>query len=175
MAYENPAKVIPFASPTRGMPTNLPPLWDAEENTHPYIQTAIASTANTAAPNTLQYAKLLQPFLKEDSLSEKERKMSDISREEIQAHIAASEARNETKIARLEGKLDLVLSKLDGVNENVKSSNANQWVIGLGLAVLIVAVVALFPVFFGMGSQIRDIVHTEVQSQVPAAPPAKKP
>jgi hypothetical protein len=111
---------------------------------------------------------------KDETLAAEGSKMSDISREEIKAHIDASEARGETKIARLEGKLDLVLSRLNDVNENVRSSKANQWVIGLGLAVLIVAVVALFPVFFGMGTQIRDMIHSEVQSQIPNTPPGKK-
>jgi hypothetical protein len=77
----------------------------------------------------------LQPLHKDETLAAEGSKMSDISREEIKAHIDASEARGETKIARLEGKLDLVLSRLNDVNENVRSSKANQWVIGLGLAV----------------------------------------
>jgi hypothetical protein len=52
----------------------------------------------------------------------------------------------------MERKLDLVLSKLDGVRDDNRSTRANQWVIGLGLAVLIVAVTSLFPVFFSIGA-----------------------
>lgn len=93
--------------------------------------------------------------------------MTDPTREEIKAEISASEARGETKITLFAGKLDLVLSKLDDVRQDNRTSRANQWVIGFGLAVLIVAVAALFPVFFSMGSQIRDLVHMEVHDQLP--------
>ena len=68
---------------------------------------------------------------------------------------------------RLEGKVDLVLSKFDALRDDNRSLRANQWVIGFGLAVLIVAVAALFPVFFSIGTQVRDPVHSEIQSQLP--------
>jgi hypothetical protein len=89
--------------------------------------------------------------------------MGDPTREEIEARIAASEARNDTKIVRLESKLDLVLSKLDAAKGDNLAIRTNQWVIAFGLAVLIVAVVALFPVFFGIGTQVRDMVDSAVQ------------
>jgi len=92
------------------------------------------------------------------------------------AKIAAAEARTDTKIARLEGKLDLVVSKLDerfdGLRDKIdalrdenRATRANQWVIGFGLAVLIIAVAALFPVFFDLGSKVRDMVDHAVQAQ----------
>jgi hypothetical protein len=91
------------------------------------------------------------------------------------AKIAAAEARTDTKIARLEGKLDLVVSKiderfdalrdkLDGLRDDNRATRANQWVIGFGLAVLIIAVAALFPVFFDLGSKVRDMVGHAVQA-----------
>ncbi len=90
--------------------------------------------------------------------------MSDLTREEMREAIAASEARGDTKIARFEGKLDLVLSKLDDVRQDNRTTRANQWVIGLGLAALIVTIVSIFPVFFDWGSKIRDLVDKEVHS-----------
>jgi hypothetical protein len=96
------------------------------------------------------------------------------SREEMKAEIGLAEARTDLKIARMEGKLDLVISKLDALSALARSDNAatrgNIWFVGLGLAVLIVAVVTLFPVFFSIGIHIRDIVHAEMQSQAPAPP-----
>lgn len=72
----------------------------------------------------------------------------------MDAKIATAEARTDTKIARVEGKLDVVISKLDGLREDNRAlrddnraTRANQWVIGFGLALLIIAVAALFPVF----------------------------
>ncbi|MGO9399746.1 MAG: hypothetical protein ACLP19_18165 [Xanthobacteraceae bacterium] len=118
-------------------------------------------------------------------IDESDKTMADLTREEMKAEIALSEAHADTKIARMEGKLDLVLSKLDGLNvrfedarndarearttahsDNV-TTRANIWVVGLGLAVLIVAVAALLPVFFSIGAQVRDLVHNEIQSQTP--------
>lgn len=90
--------------------------------------------------------------------------MSDLTREEVKAEIAASEARGDTKIARFEGKLDLVLSKLEDVRQDNRTTRANQWVIALGLAVLIVTIVSLLPIFFDWGSKIRDLVDKEVHS-----------
>jgi hypothetical protein len=88
----------------------------------------------------------------------------------LDAKIAAAEARTDTKIMRLEGKVDLVLSnlsnmtsKFDALRDDNRAVRANQWVIGLGLAVLIVAVAALFPVFFSIGTQVRDLIHSEVK------------
>jgi hypothetical protein len=100
--------------------------------------------------------------------------MTDPTREEIKEAIGAAEARGETKIARFEGKLDLVLSKLDDVRQDNRTTRANQWVIAFGLALLIVAMVASFPAFFSIGSQIRDLVHTEVHDQLPARPSNQK-
>jgi hypothetical protein len=107
------------------------------------------------------------------------------SREEMKAEIGLAEARTDAKIARMEVKLDLVISKIDELNVRfedartdareartlARSDNAatrgNIWFVGLGLAVLIVAVVTMFPIFFSIGIHIRDIVHTEMQSQAP--------
>jgi hypothetical protein len=133
-------------------------------------------------PNILIAEKVATVYENLGALSQPGAKMSDVSREEIDAKIAASEARTEIKITRLEGKLDLVLAKIDSVREennhqfssakdDSRAIRANQWVIAFGLAVLIVAVVALFPVFFGIGVQIKDIVAHEVASQT--VPPRK--
>jgi hypothetical protein len=89
------------------------------------------------------------------------------------AKIASVEARTDTKIARMEGKLDLVVSKIDGINSRLddvrndyRATRANIWVVGLGLAILIVGVAALFPVFFSIGTQVRDIIGKEIQQHI---------
>jgi hypothetical protein len=113
-----------------------------------------------------------------DELSEEQASygasMSD-SNDLTDAKIGAAEARTDTKIARLEGKLDLVVSKiderfnalrdrLDAIRDDNRATRANQWVVGFGLAVLIIAVATLFPVFFDLGSKVRDMVDHVVQA-----------
>jgi hypothetical protein len=119
-------------------------------------------------------------------------KMSEPSREEIQAQIAASEARGETKLARLESKMDLVISKIDGMNtrfddargdarearttahsDNV-ATRANIWVAFIGLIAAIIAICAIFPTFFDIGSKMRDAVEKEVTHQMPQPGPTTK-
>jgi len=104
--------------------------------------------------------------------------MSDITREEIQAQIAASEAKGETKLARLEGKLDLVLMKLDDVKEDGRHTRNNTILVGVSLALLIIGVVSAAPVIFDLGSRFRETITKEVQEQVlhpPPPPPHRAP
>jgi hypothetical protein len=128
----------------------------------PYEAQSSMSTAGYASE------KLTMP--RPESVSEGRTMADHPTREELKGEIALVEARTDTKFARMEGKLDLVLSKLDGVRDDNRATRANQWVIGLGLAVLMVAIAGLFPVFFGIGSQVRDLVHSEIQSQSPRQP-----
>ena len=97
------------------------------------------------------------------------------------AKIASTEARTDTKIARIEGKLELIVSKIDGINSRLddvrhdsRATRANIWAVGLGLSVLIVGVVALFPVFFGMGTQIRDIIDKAIQAHMSSPAPVRR-
>lgn len=98
------------------------------------------------------------------------------TREEIDAKIAASEARNETKIARLEGKLDLLLEKANqaamaaeqsekAIKEEGRATRANIVVLGTALALLIIGLVALFPVIFDLGEHIREMVEQAVATK----------
>lgn len=100
--------------------------------------------------------------------------MADHTREEVDAKIAAAEARTDTKIVRMEGKLDLLLSKLDYFNERItevrsdsRGTRTNIWAVGIGLAALIIAVAFGLPALIGFGFQFRDVVHNEVQSAMP--------
>jgi hypothetical protein len=98
-------------------------------------------------------------------------KMSDPSREEIQAKIEASEARNDTKIARLEGKLDLVLQTLqssrDEARDNRRAIIANGWVIFGALIVVIGIVITVAPAVFDLGFRLRESITKEVQDRIP--------
>jgi hypothetical protein len=101
--------------------------------------------------------------------------VSDVTRDELRLSVEASEARTDTKFARLDGKIDLLIGKIDGLNARLedvrtdgRSTRANIWVVGLGLAALIVAAVVGLPSIFNMGSQLRDMVQKEVQAVQPS-------
>jgi hypothetical protein len=86
-------------------------------------------------------------------------------------------------VVRLEGKIDQVLSRLEGItNENRsmlaeiketgRSNRANLYAVAIGLALVIVAIAALFPVFFGIGDRIHEIIDKAVMDAVhPGNPP----
>lgn len=97
--------------------------------------------------------------------------MPDPTREEMDAKIAASEARTDTKIARLEGKLDLVITKIDHVTESnrflhkeVADSRraviANGWIIFAAIIAVIAILVTAGPAIFELGIKIGDIIKS---------------
>ena len=97
----------------------------------------------------------------------------DITREEIKAQHEAIEARTDTKIVRLEGKLDLVIQSVQaGRVETLESRNAviasqrgviaNIWV---GIAIVVAVIVAFFtvtPMYFDQGFHLRETITQEV-------------
>lgn len=96
--------------------------------------------------------------------------MTEQTREEVDAKIGAAEARTDTKITRMEGKLDLLLSEISNVNARIgdvrddsRSTRSNLWAVALGLAALIVGVAFGLPAIYGFGFSLRDVVHKEVQ------------
>ena len=103
--------------------------------------------------------------------------MPEQTREEIDAKFAAVEARTDTKIVRIDGKLELILTKMTDLSaqfkrlnptgrEDARSTRNTIWGAGVGLAILIVAVAALFPVFFGVGTQVRDIIDHAIDAHI---------
>jgi hypothetical protein len=136
------------------------------------------NASNTAAPANVNIERSVEQFAAEaEGRTEQETQalrdvryednpMADSTREIIDDKVAASEARGETKLVRLEGKLDLIMKTIDDLARESKidsrATRSNQLVVGFGLAALIVAIAALFPVFFGMGDRIHDIVDRAV-------------
>lgn len=130
--------------------------------------------------------------------------MSDPTREEINAMIAASEARNETKLTRVEGKIDTLTATITAaINANAaahvsqfealrdKISAADQYnrdsrffVIGtvltsaFAVAGLVVALATYGDALFGRGMNVRDVVQAAVkdlrEAQQGSAPPTSQ-
>lgn len=93
------------------------------------------------------------------------------------AEIAAAEARTDTKIARIEGKLDLVLesvrSSRDEARDNRRAVIANAWVIFGALIVFIGIIITVAPAILEFGFKWRETITNEVHEQVSRVPPAK--
>jgi hypothetical protein len=98
------------------------------------------------------------------------KKMSDPTREEIQARIDAAEARGDTKIVRMEGKLDLVLQTIQSSREEARDNRraiiGNLWVIFGAVVVVIGILVTVAPVVFDMGFRWRETIAKEVQDRI---------
>jgi hypothetical protein len=150
-----------------------------------------ANTASAVAATTYLHNRGSMTLLRIiESQTARESEMAGPTREEITHQVAASEAKTETKIARIEGKLDLVLSKLDAaandigakfasvgerltevrndVRADYAATRTNLWVVFVGILALIVALALLFPTFFDMGSKIRDLVDREIHGSPPS-------
>ncbi len=123
------------------------------------------------------FPKGLQQFALNPKAETKEANKMATEGELRAAEIAAAEARTDTKIAKLEGKLDLVISKLDAINETtsatrkeVKDSEravkANGWVIFGALLAAIVVIAFGLPAVFDLGTKLRDTIAKEVQVQL---------
>jgi hypothetical protein len=86
------------------------------------------------------------------------------SREEIDAKIAASEARTDTKFAELLGEVKATNARLDHITGHLVEEKAgrrvtNSLIIGTGLAVIaaIVAVVSMSAAWFTNGIAVNDL------------------
>ena len=103
----------------------------------------------------------------------------DVSREEIKDKLAAAEARTEVKITALNGKLDQVLTKIDGINsrfgeirDDGRATRTNIWV-AAGIIVAVIGVLyAAFPGIVDFGVKLGEIKHAQETSRTP---PAKTP
>jgi hypothetical protein len=123
--------------------------------------------------------------------------MNDPTREEINAIIKASEAGTETKIARLEGKIDtlaaMLLGRLDALRDDVRNSDeynrTTRWMLfgtflaGIfAIAALIVGMATYGDALFWRGMNVRDVVQSVIKEQqemlqrreeAPAVPPTR--
>jgi hypothetical protein len=96
--------------------------------------------------------------------------MAGPTREEIDAKLETVAAQTDTKLARLEGKVDLVLSKLDDAREGNRHTQNIAISVGIGLALLIIGVVAAAPVIFDLGSKFHETIIKEMKRTPESSP-----
>src|SRR5262249_10352103 len=105
--------------------------------------------------------------------------MSNTTRGEIDAKFAAAAAETETKFARLEGKLDLVISKIEDARASAHSDNAvtraSLWVLFAVVVAIVAALYAFFPVFFDFGSKVQERIADEIKARLPTVSPSTTP
>jgi hypothetical protein len=157
------------------------------------------NAANNASPTFVQSANLNLADQTFKNARDEDSPMPSPTREEMDAKIAASEARGRTDIVRFEGKLETLAATLSGKMDAVQTSirDADAYNRGtrsviiasmFALAGLIVAIAALLvgmitygDALFGRGMNVRDVVQAiareqqdpqKRESSVPAALPA---
>jgi len=86
------------------------------------------------------------------------------------AKLRAVGAETDTKIARLEGKMDLVLeavrSSREEARDNRRAVIANAWVVFGALVVVVGIIAAAAPVIFDLGSKFRESITKEIHDQL---------
>ena len=99
--------------------------------------------------------------------------MTDPTRDDqlLEAKLGKAAAETDTKIARLEGKLDLVLEAVKGASADARDNRraiiANGWVIFGALVVVLGIMVTVAPVIFDMGFKWRETISREIQDRIP--------
>lgn len=92
------------------------------------------------------------------------------------AKIALSEARTDVKFARLEGKIEQVLTSMDGLKADFGTNRGLIIGVGLSLAGIIMALTALLTPVVGFsgtvsrGMSVRDVVKAVIAEQQPQTP-----
>jgi hypothetical protein len=102
----------------------------------------------------------------------------------VSAKIEASEARSETKVARLEGKIEnlgtLLLAKMDSLKEDVhKTDSYNRdtrlivvaTIVAATIAIggMVVAMATYGDALFGRGMNVRDLIQATVKDTIEQA------
>jgi hypothetical protein len=104
----------------------------------------------------------LRTFERDEAKTEDD-EMAGPTREEIDAKLETVGAQTDAKIVRLEGKMDLVLSKLDDAREGNRHTQNIIISVGVALALLIIGVVAAAPVIFDLGSKFHETIIKELK------------
>lgn len=82
--------------------------------------------------------------------------VADISRTEFEAKLEASEARAQTAIARIEGKLDVLLTKTQYASE--QASSLKWWIAGLIATVIVSAVGTVVGIAGANTSLVQSVI-----------------
>jgi hypothetical protein len=124
MALANTGSVVLFRPAERGALRAVIE-GGAERNKFSDPQSSAANTANVMATAIFNYTEKLLPFLNDEIPASKESKMSDMTREEIDAKLDRVEARAETRFVELSGKIDRLSDLVTSMTMNVSTMTTN--------------------------------------------------
>jgi hypothetical protein len=150
----------------------------------PQAQTSVEATAEFT-----NFAPAL-PQPAETKPARESEEMSEQTREEVDAKIAASEARADTKFAQLFGKIDTsnaelkgelgkIAVRIAGVERSTGGLHTTIIVTAVAVVGVLVAILTFGQQWLGIGLTTRDLVHAvaaeiELQKSSPARPPPAK-
>jgi hypothetical protein len=81
----------------------------------------------------------------------------------IDAKIAASEARTETKFAKLEGKIDILVERSTDARTEARSTRRTVIGTGFSIAALVIAIFTLYSNSFTLGSRVDEVARIEAR------------
>jgi hypothetical protein len=81
----------------------------------------------------------------------------------VDAKIAASEARTDTKFAKLESKIDQLLDKSTDARSEARATRRTVIGTGVSLGALMIAVLGLYTNSFNVGSRVSEIARGEAE------------
>jgi hypothetical protein len=81
----------------------------------------------------------------------------------IDAKIAASEARTDTKFAKLEGKIDILVERSTDARTEARTTRRTVIGTGLSVAALLVAIFTLYSNSFTLGSRVDEVARIEAR------------
>jgi hypothetical protein len=160
-----------------------------------------ANTDTLSSPSSARASDYSPRIWSAANIDYESKLMPDPTREEIDAKFAASEAHTETRVTRLEGKIDTMVatiggridmlgSKIDALNDKASAAQADnretrteiresrRWVmgtviaVGVALAGLMAALWTYGDAMFARGMNVRELVQTTIKEM--QAPPDRK-
>lgn len=123
----------------------------------------ISETKDYLAKLQAEIAEIVKPTVVPAAMRNDNHHMEYVSRPEFDAKIEAMEARMDGRVARIDGKLDLMMERLQDAKQS--TTNLRWWLVGAAVTVLVACVAT------AIGIQQMTVTTFQAASQQPAAAP----
>ncbi len=121
---------------------------------------------NTNSDNILAFraTDALNEALKSLYSAETRKGIEEPTMSEVDAKIAAAEARTDTKFAELLGELKLLNQRMEHVERSTSGMRSTVVGTGIGVVAVVIAVMAYGAQWFGLGMDAQQVAERAVQS-----------